>query len=75
LELRLENHEFSINGPTESSDFMKSQAVGSGRVFTAASWRMDFSKPVHPSVLMRAVTQKVANPITDENEPPKESAV
>jgi hypothetical protein len=36
---------------------------------------MDFSKPVHPSVLMRAVTQKVANPITDENEPPKESAV
>jgi hypothetical protein len=75
LELRIENHEFSTIGPTESADFMTSQTVGSGRVFTAASWRMDFSKPVHPSLLMRAVTQKVVSPKTDETEPPKESVV
>ena len=75
LELRIENHEFSTIGPTESADFMTSQTIGSGSVFTAASWRMDFSKPVHPSLLMRAVTQKVVSPKTDETEPPKESVV
>jgi len=75
LDLRLENHEFSITGPTESTDFMKSQAVGSGKVFTAASWRMDFSKPVHPSLLMRAVTHKEETSKIDKTEPPRESVV
>lgn len=75
LELRLENHEFSIIGPPESIDFLKSQAVGSGKVFTAASWRMDFSKPVHPSSLMRDVSQKEAHSKIEKTKPPKDSAV
>ena len=75
LAMRLENIDFSVFGPEDSTDFIRAQAVGSGNVFTAASWRMDFSKPVLPSLQLRTPSSRELDRNPRKDGQSKESAV
>ena len=55
LQLRVENVERSEQGPEGDASYVRLDSLGPGRVFTAASWRMDFSPPINPSLLASSV--------------------
>lgn len=48
LELRIDNVDFSLQGPDGPMGHVSLDSLGPGKVFTAASWRMDFSPPLLP---------------------------